>query len=181
LLAKRVSDVDGNIEERTGTISFFNGPTPTVRLYDSEDAETVAVGRWLAERAAEGVAAGEMCVFVRSAAELPRARQAVETAGLPLAILGDDAKTVRDRVSVGRMHLGKGLEFRAVVVMACDDEVLPLQGRIEGVTDESDLAEVYDTERHLLYVACTRARDHLLVTGVKPESEFLSDLLRRDS
>ena len=23
---------------------------------------------------------------------------------------------------------------------------------------------VYDTERHLLYVACTRARDHLLVT-----------------
>ena len=35
--------------------------------------------------------------------------------------------------------------------------------------------EVYDTERHLLYVACTRARDHLLVTGVDPASEFLDD------
>ena len=38
------------------------------------------------------------------------------------------------------------------------------------------LQEVYDTERHLLYVACTRARDHLLVTSVEPASEFLDDL-----
>lgn len=48
---------------------------------------------------------------------------------------------------------------------------------IETVAEDSDLEEVYDTERHLLYVACTRARDHLLVTGVAPASEFLDDLL----
>ena len=35
----------------------------------------------------------------------------------------------------------------------------------------------YDSERHLLYVSCTRARDHLLVTGIKPLSEFLGDLV----
>jgi superfamily I DNA/RNA helicase len=74
------------------------------------------------------------------------------------------------------MHLAKGLEFRAVAVMACDDEVLPLQSRIEGVGDDGDLQEVYDTERQLLYVACTRARDRLSVSGVKPVSEFLDDL-----
>jgi superfamily I DNA/RNA helicase len=74
------------------------------------------------------------------------------------------------------MHLAKGLEFRTVVVMACDDEIIPLQERIQSVGDDSDLEEVYATERHLLYVACTRARDHLLVTGVEPTSEFLDDL-----
>ena len=63
------------------------------------------------------------------------------------------------RVSIATMHLAKGLEFRAVAVMACDDEVIPRQERIETAADESDLEEVYDTERHLLYVACTRARD----------------------
>jgi superfamily I DNA/RNA helicase len=47
---------------------------------------------------------------------------------------------------------------------------------IAHITDESDLGEVYETERHLLYVACTRARDHLQVTAVKPASEFLQDL-----
>ena len=74
------------------------------------------------------------------------------------------------------MHLATGLEFRTVVVMACDDEILPLQERIETVGDDADLQEVYDTERHLLYVACTRARDHLMVTSVDPASEFLDDL-----
>ncbi len=74
------------------------------------------------------------------------------------------------------MHLAKGLEFRAVVVMACDDEIIPLQSRIESVADDGDLEEVYNTERHLLYVACTRARDHLLVTSGQPASEFLDDL-----
>jgi len=63
--------------------------------------------------------------------------------------------------------------------MACDDEILPLQERIESISDESDLEEVYNTERHLLYVACTRARDHLLITGVNPASEFLDDLNKR--
>ena len=64
------------------------------------------------------------------------------------------------------------------LVMACDDEVIPLQSRIEMVSDISDLEEVYNTERHLLYVACTRARDHLLISGVDPASEFLDDMVR---
>jgi superfamily I DNA/RNA helicase len=60
--------------------------------------------------------------------------------------------------------------------MACDDEVLPLQSRIEEVGDTGDLQEVYDTERQLLYVACTRARDRLMITATAPASEFLDDL-----
>ena len=74
------------------------------------------------------------------------------------------------------MHLAKGLEFRAVAVMACDDEIIPLQERIETVSDDADLEDVYNTERQLLYVACTRPREHLLVTSVAPASEFLDDL-----
>jgi hypothetical protein len=32
---------------------------------------------------------------------------------------------------------------------------LPLQALIETVADDADLEAVYNTERHLLYVACT--------------------------
>jgi superfamily I DNA/RNA helicase len=78
------------------------------------------------------------------------------------------------------MHLAKGLEFRTVVVMACDDEIIPSQERIETVGDDADLQEVYETERHLLYVACTRARDHLLVSGIDPVSQFLDDIMKGD-
>jgi DNA helicase IV len=138
--------------------------------------ESQVVGKWLQELGKESVVPHEMGVFVRSPAELDRARAAVKKAGLQFKVLDDNVETTSGHVSICTMHLAKGLEFRAVVVMACDDEIIPLQQRIETAADDSDLEEVYNTERHLLYVACTRARDHLLVTAVKPPSEFLDDL-----
>ena len=176
LLGPVMMDVDGNSEDRTGTISVFNGPPPTIQRLESEGEEIETAGDWIAERAKEGVLAHEIGVFVRSDAQLDRARAAVKRAGLALKVLDEHVETARGHVSLGTMHLAKGLEFRAVVVMACDDEIIPLQERIETVTDDADLEEVYNTERHLLYVACTRARDHLLVTSVEPASEFLDDL-----
>ncbi len=105
-------------------------------------------------------------------------RAGVEKSGMPFKVLDEHVETAHGYASISTMHLAKGLEFRAVAVMACDDEVIPSQQRIETVTDDADLQEVYDTERHLLYVACTRARDHLLVTATEPGSEFLDDLKR---
>jgi superfamily I DNA/RNA helicase/mRNA-degrading endonuclease RelE of RelBE toxin-antitoxin system len=176
LLGTEVADVDGNLEERHGTVSVFNGPEPVLAVLDTAEDEIETVSRWLADRVAEGVKPHEIAVFVRSPAELARCRAAAEKAGLAFKVLDERVASTSGHVSLSTMHLAKGLEFRTVVVMACDDEVLPLQERIETVADDADLEEVYNTERHLLYVACTRARDHLLVTGVAPASEFLDDL-----
>jgi mRNA-degrading endonuclease RelE of RelBE toxin-antitoxin system len=176
LLGPTVADVDGNVEDRSDTVSVFNGPPPTILSLEDEGAEVKAVGAWIAERSAAGVLPHEFGVFVRSEAQLDRAQAAVAEAGLPFKVLDEHVDTTSGHVSISTMHLAKGLEFRAVVVMACDDEVIPLQERIETVGDGADLQEVYDTERHLLYVACTRARDFLLVTSVAPASEFLDDM-----
>lgn len=79
--------------------------------------------------------------------------------------------------AIGMMRLALCLGFRAVAVVACDDEIEPLVERLVTVADHADLDEMYATERNLLYVACTRARDRLLVTSTVPASEFLDDLL----
>ena len=168
--------MDGNQESRKGTVSVFNGPEPSVQVAESKKRETALIASWLTDRIKDGVQPHEMGVFVRSDAELARARAAVTEAGLTGVELDANTDATAGSVSMGTMHLAKGLEFRAVVVAACDDEILPLQARIEAVADDADLEEVYNTERHLLYVACTRARDQLLVTGVDPVSEFLDDL-----
>ena len=175
LLGDQSLDVDGNAEIRSDTVSVFNGPPPVIRVTKSESEEIKAVGAWLAEQEQAGVLPHELGVFVRSPAQLERARAAVDASGMPFKVLDEHAETAIGHVSIATMHLAKGLEFRAVVVMACDDEIIPLQERIETVGDDADLHEVYETERHLLYVACTRARDQLLVTGVEPVSEFLDD------
>jgi superfamily I DNA/RNA helicase/mRNA-degrading endonuclease RelE of RelBE toxin-antitoxin system len=177
LLNAELVDIDGNKERRNDTISVFTGPVPQVTLHDTVEDEAKAVASWLAERVANwSLTPHEFGVFVRSEAELDRASLAVEKAGLKWRLLDDSVETMSGFVSIGTMHLAKGLEFRAVAVMACDDEVLPSQARIEAVGDEGDLQEVYDSERQLLYVACTRARDHLSVSATKPSSEFLDDM-----
>ena len=176
LLGPEISDVDGNLEERKGTVSVFNGPQPAIQVLEDEEAESSAVSDWLTARISEGLQSGEISVFVRSIDQMERAVAAVKRSRLPYSILDEDMDAEEGCLTVGTMHLAKGLEFRAVAVMACDSEVIPLQSRVESIADEADLEEVYNTERNLLYVACTRARDHLLVTGVKPVSEFLDDL-----
>ena len=176
LLGSAISDVDGITEERSGTVSVFNGAEPSIAVLDSEEEETAAVADWLSKLTDGELKPDEISIFVRSPEQIDRARTALERAGLPYVVLDNRLQTLAGQVSVSAMHLAKGLEFRAVAVMACDDEVVPLQERIETVADDSDLEDVYNTERHLLYVACTRARDHLFVTGVEPASEFLDDL-----
>lgn len=177
LLGPEITDIDGNREDRSDTISVFNGPPPQIRTFSDEDEELAAIAVWLTQQIKDGILAHELGVFVRSESQLSRAQAALTAAGILYKILDEHVETISGHASISTMHIAKGLEFRAVAVMACDDEIIPLQERIETVGDDADLQEVYDTERQLLYVACTRARDHLLITGIDPVSEFLDDLV----
>jgi hypothetical protein len=181
LLPSSVRDVDGNADERNRTVSVFNGPPPEIRQFDTEHAEIDGVAAWITQRIADGALPSEIGLFVRSRAQLPRARAAVEGANLPWLELSERYQTADGSVLIGTIHLAKGLEFKATAVMACDDGVLPMQSRLEAVADETELDDVYETERHLFYVACTRARDRLLISTVLPASEFIQDLQPKGS
>jgi hypothetical protein len=80
-----VTDVDGNGEDRSDTVSVFNGPPPTIHSLKTESEETALVSNWIGERAEAGVLPHEFGVFVRSAEQLDRARAAVKAAGLVYA------------------------------------------------------------------------------------------------
>lgn len=168
LLPPAITDADGLEDSRIGTVSVFDGPEPDVRLVGDEGTEQEVVAGWLETCVSMEIAPAQIGILVRSKDQVDRARNAARSAGLEL----HGEKTV----VITTMHNAKGLEFRAVAVMACDEDVLPDANRISSVGDPAELEALYETERHLLYVACTRARDRLLVSGVRPGSEFLDDL-----
>ena len=176
LLDPEVTDGDGNVEDRSGTLSVFNGAPPEVRACYSEAQEALEVGAWLSQQVRDGVRAEEMVIFVRSELQIARAEMAAQEAGLPFERLTYQLKHVAGSLSICPMHLAKGLEFRAVAVMTCDQEALPDPERLAMAADTTELQEVYTSERQLLYVACTRARDALLMSCSGPPSEFLEDM-----
>ena len=138
-------------------------PAPCVETFAAAADEAVAVGTAVKAWLSDGITAHEIGIFVRTPDLVNRARSAVK--GI------DGAATI----TTAPMNLAKGLEFRAASVMACDQGILPLDERVADAADEAELDEIYETERRLLYVACTRAREHLLLTGVRPASEYLDD------
>ncbi|MEO3384955.1 3'-5' exonuclease [Mesorhizobium sp. CAU 1741] len=175
LLPRTVRDVDGLEEDRRGTVSVFEGIEPEVMIAEDEAAERDAAAAFIRRALDVHIAPREIAIFVRSAEQLPRARSIAEAAGLPFRT-ATTSRQDEEKALVGIMHLAKGLEFRAVAVVACDENVLPLAARVADVADAFELDEVIATERQLLYVAATRARDRLLVSGISPGSEFIEPL-----
>jgi hypothetical protein len=115
--------------------------------------------------------------FVRSDKELPRAQKSVQAAKLDSKLLDENMQTETGRVSLGTMHAAKGLEFRGIAVMACDDDVIPSQERIEALTDDADLEEVTTLSG---ICSTSPARGHAIIcwSPPRPGFEFLDDLKR---
>lgn len=171
LLPSSIVDVDGVEEGRRGTVSVFDGPDPQIVLADDEGEEIERVAGYLKACLAEGMEPGDLAILVRSQRQLARARAAADAAGLD--------HEGANSITIAPMHDAKGLEFRGVAVMACDDDVIPDGDRIAAIGDMAEMEAVYESERHLLYVACTRPRDRLMVSAIEPGSEFLEDFSAR--
>ena len=136
LLPKKLRDVDGLEDDRAGTASVFDGPEPVIVIADTADQEIEAAAQFLAAAVNDGVLPAEIGIFVRSPNELARARAAAAAAGLGVRTFIERGADDVSAALVGTMHLAKGLEFRVVAVMACDQGVLPLEERIADVADE---------------------------------------------
>jgi superfamily I DNA/RNA helicase len=82
-------------------------------------------------------------------------------------------------VRLGTMHGMKGLEFQAVAVIGVAQGIVPAPSAVtpaseDALTHTQDLQQ----ERCVLFVACTRARDHLYVSYTGEPSEFLASVQR---
>jgi len=127
---------------------------------------------------ADGFAPRDLAIFCRSETRLKeRAEAALRRCGWVGHYLSDDAPPTDAQVSLGSMHRAKGLEFKVVIVMGRDADLLPRASVLEEMVDEADQAAFVEQERQLLYVACTRAKERLFVTySGKPSRLLLNQI-----
>src|ERR1035438_5711693 len=78
-------------------------------------------------------------------------------------------------VRAGTMHAMKGLEFQAVAVIGVEQGLVPDPAAVTPASEDAvSHAQDLQRERCVLFVACTRARDHLYVSGTGEPSMFLA-------
>jgi hypothetical protein len=173
LFAAAEADADGQSLTRDA-VSILNGPVPAVTPFGSIADEISGLAEWLELQLREGVQPREIAIFARTEAVLrDRAEPALEPLGLKALLLNDDDPADENHVSLGTMHRAKGLEFKAVAVIGCDQGLLPLRSVLDAFTDPVERDLFVEQERNLLYVALTRAREHLLVSHSGPPTSFL--------
>lgn len=173
-----IRDVDGIEENRSRTQSVFGGPEPLFIKGTGLQDEITQVANWLKPRlthAQNPIPAHEMCIIVRTSGQFDRARMVAEAAGVAYQIIDERIDIQANKLPIMTMQLAKGLEFRAVMVIACDEHIIP-QYDMLGTYDPAELDAVHTSERQLLYVACTRARDELVLSYSQSPSMFLLDM-----
>jgi len=175
LEGREIDDLDGGVDSLKGYRSLRTGPVPEVHHFESEAQEaSFAVGRiktWLES----GVPSQAICVAARTRAQLvDRYATVLEGAGIDsvLVLRDPEAEQTQAGVRLATMHRMKGLEFSRVMLLGVQEGTVPLER--ERAADEVS-AEAYELqERCLFYVACTRARDELVIAGYGGRSGFLT-------
>ena len=74
----------------------------------------------------------------------------------------DEIEEESSKLQLMTIHAAKGLEFPAVIIIGCNEGILPSR--------QSIASENIEEERRLMYVALTRAKD-IAVLAVRPESK----------
>lgn len=157
-------------------VSLVSGPSPTVEQCGNAEIESSKLAEWLRGLLEQDFKPGEIAILARTRALLEeRVAPALETLGLSANAMGTLRSPQENGIAVGTLHQAKGLEFRAVSIVACDAEFLPHPSAIAVADDAGSRAIAEARERQLFHVGCTRPRDILRISFCKQPSKFLPE------
>ena len=161
----QVDDLDEGTDTTKGYRSLMQGAEPDVRHCDTATQErdliVEVVQAWLKEVAPENI-----CVVARTTELVcERYEPLLKNAGIATTVIKIDEDATGKGVRLATMHRVKGLEFPRMILASVHRGEMPLALPPEAVPDEAAQKSHEESERRLLYVAATRARDYLLITG----------------
>jgi superfamily I DNA/RNA helicase len=162
--------------ENRKSISIFDGPQPSVKLFHDRDTEVQNLLNWIKSQLEAGVQPHEIVVLTPNDLAMSVASAEMGANNIKNWKLDASANYLNGEVGLAAVRRVKGLEYRSVAIIGCDEDQFPNSKKLNELGDGSDFDEFLTLEKNSLYVAMTRARDNLLVSGIMPGSPFLEEL-----
>lgn len=174
-------DLDGGKETMNGYVSLIHdGVEPIYEMASDANAEVGLVIGWLNECKESNIKLSEICIAAPSMQLLKPLQSRLHNDGINYRVLkGAQKQGCTSGVDLCTFHSLKGLEYRVVILMDVNERNMPSKTK-EGYPfsgmDKVAQKEYLSAKRSLLYVAITRARQLVFITGTGERSELLGHL-----
>jgi hypothetical protein len=166
---QKYDDLDGGEENNKGYISLVHGERPSYKVVQGVHEETKLVLQYLTTCEENGIQPCDICIAARTRMLYKSVQDELHRLNIKYKELKSGTKVgASDGVSLCTFHSLKGLEFRAMILIGVNEKSMPSQATPTLPFASMDAAEKKDFLagiRSLLYVAITRARQAVFVTG----------------
>ncbi len=165
-------DFDGQEESKSGYLSLFHGVKPSYEVFGSKEQELIFIGNEIKNLVESGVPYNEIVIAARTRDGANDFRNFLHKENIPYVdkhLLNSKNEGVR----ISTFHGLKGLEFKHVFLVDVNERTLPkLPFNFASLEDE-EKSQILKSEKSLFYVACSRAIQNLVISGMGENSKLV--------
>lgn len=166
---EKYDDMDGGEENNKGYISLVHGEKPSYHVFASSKEEVEYVLQAITESENNGINLNDICIAARTKALYKDVVDSLHHQDIKYHELKSGSSTGdKDGISLCTFHSLKGLEFRIVILVGVTERSMPSKetsGKPFSMMDAPERKEYLMGIRSLLYVAITRARQMVFISG----------------
>lgn len=151
----------------------IKGLNPIIKSFKNRNSEAEFVIEEIKKIVSSGISFNEIAIVARTNSYLKMMTSLLKNAGISVLSLEDINSIDRNSVYVGTMHSIKGFEFKVVLLIGINDDMLPYKKHIESLKNDKEIDAFMQQEKSLLYVAITRARDLIYILSSNNRSELV--------
>ncbi len=166
---------DSQVENRK-SISTFSGPKPEIKSFDNQIDEVDGLVKWIKSKINQGIDLHEMIILSREVSGLKPFSKKLKENNISCWELDASSNFIYNEVGLATVRRVKGLEYRCVAIVNCNEDQFPSEKELAKIGDISDEDDFLIREINLLYVAMTRARDNLYISHTGPSSMYLDNI-----
>lgn len=174
-----VDDLDGDMDSNAQYVSLMHGERPDIRMFRNMHEEADAIANYILSLNQHEIPLNDICLVARTKKLVDNYSRLLSDKGIkifPIQRSQVDDRSV-EGVRVATIHRVKGLEFHVMIIAGANDENLAPAGT---PSDDLTIERLKrDREQALLYVAATRAKQHLFITGYGRPYHLLNILKNR--
>ena len=166
---ERYDDMDGGEENNKGYVSLVHGEKPSYHVFASSKEEVEYVLQAITESEDNGINLKDICIAARTKALYKDVVDGLHHHDIKYHELKSGSSIGdKDGISLCTFHSLKGLEFRIVILVGVTERSMPSKetsGKPFSMMDAPERKEYLMGIRSLLYVAITRARQMVFISG----------------